>query len=313
MIDATSTRIQQLISQVEADRISVDLFHLSDSPIPCRTLNYALPGHAHCTLYEADEYISDRLTDLGYRIDRQTVPVQAFVPDSSKPWGFRRPLDTEPWYDAVNLLAVKPGTTKPDELVLFVAHKDSQSWLDVGPGAHDNAIGVCSLLEIARILTGHGFTRSIGFLFCNEEHWPWTSVAAAERLADSDLKVACVLNVDSIAGKPAWMLGRFPGCVRYTTDEGEKVAKLAHRLNGALGIGLEHSIHRAEVPNDDDGSFVNAGISSAVLFIGSYPYADPNYHTVRDAPHLVDVENARRATQLIIATAIWVCENGVVG
>lgn len=311
MFDAVSVRIQQLISRVEADRISTDLSHLSDAPIPCRTLNYTLPGHTRCTLYEADDYVAARLTDLGYSLERQTVPVQAFVPDSSTPWGFRKPLETEPWYDAVNLLAVKRGASKPNEWVLFVAHKDSQSWLDVGPGAHDNAIGVCSLLEIARVLAGQQFTRSIGFLFCNEEHWPWTSVAAAKRLADANMDIACVLNVDSIAGKSEAMHGRFPGCIRYTTDEGERVAKLAHGLNGAFGIGLEHSIHRAEVPNDDDGSFVNAGIPPAVLFIGSYPYADPNYHTVNDKPQLVDVENARRATQLVVATAVWVSENGI--
>ncbi len=313
MANAGSALTRRLVSRVDAARISTDLFYLSHDPIPCRTLNYVIPGHAQCTLYETDDYVAARLSELGYAIERQTVPVQAFVPDDSVPWGFRKPVATEAWYDAVNLLAVRRGSSKPEEIVLLVAHKDSQSWLDVAPGACDNAVGVCALLEIARIVADHELNRSIGFLFCNEEHWPWTSVAAAQRLAASGNDLVCVLNVDSIGGKSASMLGRFPGCVRYTTDEGEKVAKLAHTLNGVFGIGLEHSIHRAEVPNDDDGSFINAGILPSVMFIGSYPYADPNYHTVNDRPDLVDVENARRATQLVLATAVRICESGIPG
>ena len=60
-------------------------------------------------------------------------------------------------------------------------------------------------------------------------------------------------------------------------------------------------------PNDDDGSFVNAGIAPSVLLIGSFPYADPNYHTVHDKPSLVDIENVRRSTQLALATVLSLC------
>ncbi len=34
----------------------------------------------------------------------------------------------------------------------------------------------------------------------------------------------------------------------------------------------------------DDGSFVKAGYTASVTIIGSFPYADPNYHSEGDIP-----------------------------
>jgi hypothetical protein len=37
---------------------------------------------------------------------------------------------------------------------------------------------------------------------------------------------------------------------------------------------------------------------------GSFPYADPNYHTVHDKPESVDLVNVKLATQLTLASVI---------
>ena len=42
----------------------------------------------------------------------------------------------------------------------------------------------------------------------------------------------------------------------------------------------------------------------AVLNIGSFPYADPNYHTPGDIPECVDLGNVRLSTQLCLATVL---------
>lgn len=301
--------IREMLHAVDAERIRRDLFYVANDPLPCRTLNYSLPGHEKCTLYEADDFIVGILNEGGYGIATETVPVQAFVRDPTVAWGFRKPLAHEPWYDAVNIVATKPGPSSSNEVVVIVAHKDSQSWLSCGPGAYDNAVGVVSLLEISRLLRGCDVARTIKFLFCNEEHWPWTSVDAAQRMAESDLDIVAVLNIDSIGGKSSADVedGRLTSVTRFSTPEGDKLADLIAEVNDAYEIGLEQWKVEAERPNDDDGSFVNAGIAPAVLLIGSYPYADPNYHTLSDTPDKVDIENVRRATQLAAATVLTLC------
>lgn len=301
--------IREILHAVDSERIRRDLFHLASDPLPCRTLNYSLPGHEKCTLHEADDFITGILNKGGFGIATETVPVQAFVPDPTVAWGFRKPLAHEPWFDAVNIIATKGGRSSPTEAVVVVAHKDSQSWLNCGPGAYDNTVGVASLLEISRVLSRCELDRTAKLLFCNEEHWPWTSVDAARRMAESDLDIVAVLNIDSIGGKSSadFEEGRLTSVTRFSTPEGEKLADLIAEINGAYEIGLEQWKVEAERPNDDDGSFINAGIAPAVLLIGSYPYADPNYHTLNDTPDKVDIENVRRATQLAVATVLTLC------
>jgi hypothetical protein len=295
-------RIQKLIKQVDQKHLADSLFFLAKT-LPCRTLNFTSKDHQQCTLYEADDFIQGKLESFGYQIEKEAVPVQAFVPDSLVPHGFRKPLPDEPWYTAFNLYAKKTGTKYPAELIIALAHKDSQSWLDCAPGAYDNAVGTSAVMEIARILNNYESQRSIWFLFCNEEHWQWTSVVAAQNIAKSSFDVVAALNIDSIGGKSQQnsLDQKLTNVTRYSTKAGEKLADLMATLNQKYQIGLEQSQYFCAEPNDDDGSFVRAGFPASVLNIGSFPYADPNYHSTNDKPEFVDLVNMKLATQLSLA------------
>lgn len=66
-----------------------------------------------------------------------------------------------------NLEVEIPGTTHPDEILVVGAHYDTQA---NAPGADDNASGVAGVVEIARLLSGKTFARTVRFLaFVNEE------------------------------------------------------------------------------------------------------------------------------------------------
>ena len=84
--------IAALIAQVSEDRIRETLRYLCKDPLPYRKLNYTLPGHDKCTLYEADDYIVAQLEACngpqakacgyngkaaGYTIEREAIPAQA--------------------------------------------------------------------------------------------------------------------------------------------------------------------------------------------------------------------------------------------
>lgn len=300
-------RIQSLIRQVDSERMSKNLFYLAKDPLPYRKLNFTLPGHEKNTLYEADDYISGRLESWGYQIEREGVRVQAFRRDTSKPIHaqYSRPMPEDPWYTAYNLYGVKRGRSHPDDIIVVLAHKDSQSWIN-SPGANDNAIGTVSVLEIASILSNYTSERTIKFLFCNEEHTPWTSVAAARNAKARGDRIVAVFNIDGVGVKTAedTAAAKKTNVTAYTLPEGERLAELMSAVNVRYAVGLEQRTVKRPRPGDDDGSFVNAGYPNTILNIGSLPYGDPNYHTDGDIPELCDVKNAAMAVKATLAAIL---------
>ena len=299
--------IRNFSHAVDTGRISKHLFYLAKDPLPYRKLNFTLPGHKKNTLYEADDYIAEKLESWGYRLEREGVRVQAFRRDTSKPKQaqYSPPMPDDPWYTAYNLYAEKKGRSRPGEIILLLAHKDSQSWID-SPGANDNAIGTAGVLEMACVLARHTPERTIRFLFCNEEHTPWTSVTAAQNAKKRGDKIVAVINIDGVGGKTAeeTALGRQTNVTAYTEPAGARLADLMSAANKRFAVGLEQRVVRRTEPGDDDGSFVEAGYSAAIINLGSWPYGDPNYHSEGDIPEKSDIPNAAKVVQATLAAVL---------
>lgn len=299
--------IRKLIGGVSAERMSKHVFYLSKDPLPFRKLNFTVPGHEKNALYEADDFLAGKLTSWGYRVEREGVKVQAFRCDPRKPkqHQYSPPKPEDPWYTAYNLYAERRGRSRPDEIILALAHKDSQSWVD-SPGANDNAIGTVGVLEIACVLAKHEPERTIRFLFCNEEHTPWTSVTAAQNAKKRGDRIIAVFNLDGIGVKSAedTAAGKKTNVTGFTAREGERLAELMATVNARYNIGLQQRKAKRPSPGDDDGSFVRAGYTAAVVNIGSWPYADPNYHAEGDIPERCDVENAALAVRATLAAML---------
>lgn len=187
----------------------------------------------------------------------------------------------------------------------MLAHKDSQSWID-SPGANDNAIGTVGVLELACVLAPHAPQRTIRFLFCNEEHTPWTSVTAAQNAKARGDRLVAVFNMDGIGvkGVEETATGKKTNVTVLTAPEGQRLAQLMIAVNAHYAIGLEQRTAKRSHPGDDDGSFVRAGYPATVLNIGSWPYADPNYHTEDDTAERCDVENAAMTTKATLAAVL---------
>ena len=309
--DATIT---DALRQVSGERLQENLFALSKSPLPMRKLNHHRPGESRSSLDEADAYIQSNLESCGYDVTREPVQVQAFRCDETKPKAsqYSRPEPEDPWYTAENLYAERTGSTDPADIVLLLAHKDSQSWVD-SPGANDNASGVVVLLEVARLLADQDPTRTVRFLFCNEEHRPWTSVTAAVNAKERGDNLVAIYNLDSMGGKSQEDVDAHNkiGVTLYTCPEGEQFADLMATVNQEYAIGLDQRKYLRERPGDDDGSFINAGFPHAVANIGSYPYADPTYHTEEDVPDRVDIPNLVMSTQATLAAILTIDLEGV--
>lgn len=294
-----------LASKVSTSRIKKGVYYISNDPLTRRVLNDTLPGHDLSMLEEADAWIIKQLSKHGYKPQTDETKVRAFGRDITKPKSaqYARPADNAPWYTAHNIIAERKGTENPDDLIIIVAHKDSQSWI-ASPGANDNAVGTCGALELAMVLQKYKPRHTVRFIFCNEEHTPWTSVTAAKNIKASGMNVLAVINMDGIGVKSPQQAGHMTNVTRYTTDEGEKLADMMADLNKSHTIGLEQSKYRSQRPGDDDGSFINAGFAWSVLNIGSMPYADPEYHLESDTAEKVDYENARLTVQLTLAAVL---------
>ena len=160
--------------------------------------------------------------------------MQAFRRDISKPKQaqYSRPMPEDPWYTAYNLYAAKRGRARPGDIILVLAHKDSQSWIDP-PGANDNAIGTVGVLEMATVLSNYKSERTIRFLFCNEEHTPWTSVTAAQNAKARGERITAVFNIDGVGVKTAedTAARKKTNVTAYTLPEGERLAELMSAVN----------------------------------------------------------------------------------
>ncbi|MGI6368788.1 MAG: M28 family metallopeptidase [Anaerolineae bacterium] len=303
-----------LLSQVSRDRLDRWLRYLTLDPLHCRQVNYARPGQDKSTLAEADAYIASELEAMGYTVAWEPHQAQAFRCDMSKPVAHRysRPMPEDPWYTLHDLVIRRPAQDPNAELLIVVAHKDSQSWLQCAPAAYDNGTGTVALMELANLLTQYENQRELMMIFCNEEHWPWTSVAKAQQIAASGRAVAAVLNLDAVGVRSPEDVaaGRYTVVTRFSADAGRELADLMAELVGRYDIGLAHGIRRAERPNDDDGSYIRAGIEKAILMMGMLPYPDPHYHTYEDAYEYVDLTGVCRSVKLALSFVLHVDRNG---
>ncbi len=299
--------IARTIGTISLERMRADLFYLSDNPLPMRKLNLTMRDHAKSTLHEADDYITLQLERSGYKVRSEGMRVQAFRCDTAKPKAhqYSAPQADDPWYDAYNLLAERTGDKLPGEIILLLAHKDSQSWVH-SPGAYDNAVGTVAVMEMARIIAELELRRTIRFLLCNEEHTPWTSVLAANNMFARQDKLVAVMNIDSLGGKSQADIDAKvkSNATLYTVEEGKQLADLMTEVNESYQLGLRQTVAKRTSPGDDDGSFVKAGYGRAIVNVGSFPYADPEYHREGDVADRVDLENVYLATQACLAAVL---------
>jgi len=304
---------EEALKRISAERMRRDLFYLCRDPLRFRKVNYTRPGQAKDSLAEADDYIRGEMEAAGLGTTTTVHRVQAFRCDSSKPihhW-YSKPDPSDPWYDAANVEAVIAGRERPGEIIQLIAHKDSMSWID-SPGAHDNGAGTVVNMELARVLAGWATRRTVRFLFCNEEHTPWTSRFAAEAAAARGDGIIAVLNVDSLDGKSDedMAAGRMVHVVGYSTEEGRPLAEFIAGGAARHGLDIETRVVFKERVNDDDGMFIKAGFRTTVMNVGSWPYADSEYHLPGDTPERVNAENLVRSAQLLLAAVLEIDARG---
>ena len=228
-----------------------------------------------------------------------------------------------------NVVAVKPGATRPDELVVFGAHFDSLNKLadnarGRAPGADDNGTGTAAVLEVARQLKDAPLDRTVRFvLFSGEEQGLIGSKAHAANLKAAGANVALMVNLDMVGHSsppgpdgdapppmfpPATAAPDAAGDRRSVYVESETVRARAglrpaaqRAVSKAWGDRLEQMVYRyglgvsrGPLYATDYLPFEAAGFPA----VGMYDGADtePFYHGAADLPAIVDNDYHARVT-----------------
>ncbi len=201
---------------------------------------------------------------------------------------------------APNVIAIQWGTTKSEEFVVCGSHLDSYSYSGMCPGADDNATGVASVLEAARILSQHNFERSIIYCaFGAEEIGLIGSAAYAEYCAEMGMNVVGYFNNDMNGylnpGDEIHIDLIYPNSV-------EPIGEYYMNLANVYFPEMQVRHVNFQAGDSDHTSFNNNG------FMGIYPFEDyqnysPYIHTGNDmiGPSVNSFEMSQRYAQMNIA------------
>lgn len=205
---------------------------------------------------------------------------------------------------AYNFIAEIPGTDKKDEVIMLGGHLDS--W-HAATGATDNAIGVATMMEAARILKAIGVTprRTIRVaLWSGEEQGLLGSLAyvkehfgSFENPKPEYAKFGGYFNIDSGTG-------RARGMGVFGPPEGADFLRAALEPFADLGfVGVNASRSRG-LGGSDHTAFNQAGLPGIGVGQDPIEYGSITWHTNLDTYERI-VEDDAKKSAMVIAAAVY--------
>lgn len=225
------------------------------------------------------------------------------------PNGYRR-LEEEPvkvwvWVDVeakesygLNVIASIPGTERPAEKVLLVAHHDNA----YGPGACDNATAVAVNLECARVLSRlPAPKRTIELCSVTAEEYGEVGAAAyVKKYVTDPSKIKGCIVMDIIGNGDHLYYITESICLGKLVQNTPWLNQYIEKVTADLGYVIEPSPLEFA---SDDGPFLLAGVPTSYLcklITPSWPWL----HTYMDDFAVVDI-NGLKVVAEIAGTALW--------
>lgn len=203
-----------------------------------------------------------------------------------------------------NIVVTVPGGNRSDEILVMGAHYDSARGT---PGADDNASGVAGLLEIARLLHGRAFPRTVRFIAFTNEEEPFygtelmgSRVAAhASRKAGENIMAMYSLEmIGYFSDEPGTQ--RYPGAIsHFYPERGNFIGFVSNwPSRGLLYDSISRFRARGTFPSEgmaapewlvpdirrsDNASYWDYGFP-ALMITDTSNFRNPYYHTARDTP-----------------------------
>lgn len=206
-----------------------------------------------------------------------------------------------------NIIAVKKGDKKPQELIVIGAHYDSV----VGsPGANDNGSGVSSLLELARLFFSIQTERTIKFIaLVNEEPPFFLSGNMGSRIYAKDAKkrredIKAMISLETMGyfsdephsqHYPLFYSLFYPHTANFIAVVGNfSSRKLVKNIKKSFKKNSSFNIETAVMPEaipgvsfSDHDSFWRYGYKACMVTDTAF-YRYPHYHTREDTPDKIN-------------------------
>ncbi|OKH40492.1 peptidase M28 [[Phormidium ambiguum] IAM M-71] len=225
----------------------------------------------------------------------------------------------------VNIVAEKPGTSPKAGTILLGAHYDT---VINSSGADDNASGVATVLEVARLLRNIPTVKSLKIIFFDLEEKGLLGSFAFTNKPDNliDLEGAIILDMVGFACHT-------PGCQQYPSglpitapsDKGDFLAVIGDAENSQLlGAFSNQNFHKLppvvtlpiplkgvltpDVLRSDHAPFWLRGIG-AVLITDTANFRSPHYHKPTDKPDTIDQKFFTGSAQIITNGMVTVLQN----
>jgi hypothetical protein len=258
-LTAEDPRIREMLDQVNMDSLEATVQHLQD--YESRIWNSE-------NAFAASDWIAGRMASYGLEVEQQAFNANTWMGSGAA---------------GPNVIGIQRGTLYPDTYVVCGSHFDSFSYSaafggGTAPGADDNATGVASVLESARIMSQYEFEYSI--VYCAygcEEMGLYGSEAYASRCQQEGMDIIGYFNNDMngyLYGDQIHIDLIYPSSV-------EPIG--TYYMNVASVYFPEMPVRHVDFNEGDSDhtSFNNHG------YMGIYPFEDyqnysPNIHTPQD-------------------------------
>lgn len=276
--------------------------HASDVPVPHDGFEPKdLFPAAHLTRDSAVGVVFSALSAMGY------APVTQSLGDG--------PLS------ARNVIAEWRGTDRSHEVVLVASHLDA-----FYAGADDNGSAVAAMLEVARLVRLHRFSRTIRFIAFDLEEFG--SIGSARYISAghaSDVVSAIVMDMIGYAssrpGSQQDVAGiRLPDVGDYLIVAGndasaslvQRITALSHsrgiaKVQGVLAPGDGTYFLSSVFMRSDHGLLWFRSIP-AVFFTDGANFRNPHYHQPSDTPETLDAAFLEQNTRLLAAAVALMAE-----
>jgi len=271
-------------------------------------LTNTLPTHIH------DNRAFDMGTSNGVKVHgAQHDPARDNIFTAFRRSGWTTMIDPFTWHDdsgvdwsGQNVVAVKQGTTRPDDVYIIGAHYDStanheSSWT-YAPGGDDNGSGIAGILEIARVLSGYTFDATIVLAaFDGEEVTATCGGTAIHRLGS--MHYAAEHATDNILGMisldmMSWQDPSHPSLAQLETG---------YSQNGTINSAVTRSLQtyggltvntRNSKNYSDHVSFADRGTPALMVIEGNW-WNNPNYHRQTDSSDTTNYINYAYGTKMV--------------
>lgn len=283
---APALEIGELVAGIETAELEAHLAQLADDS------RWNSP-------YSTRFYLSNALTGFGYQVETDS---------------------------ALNVVARRPGTTRPESALVLGAHYDTVAF---SPGADDNASGVAAVLEIARVFASVSVASTLEFVFfAGEEMGLLGSRAYASAAAEEHRALLGAISLDMIGftssalfpgpivlsgcfvtSNEEWVPHDFAFAVSTSGEMLDGFAGAAERYVPGLPVVTAHVLDGSgaclpDTRRSDHAPFWDEGYD-AMLVNDVGPLRNPNYHEETDTVATLDLPFMTNVTR---ATAAYAAE-----